>query len=191
MNQTVPLNAVTPSSPSPKSTFSCKSHDQLRRTHSEGNLDEMINTMWKGFNESSPKKLHGDQEVGKERGLHVKCHNRQQRSMQVGTEDMAKTLAPIKVKSRNMVVERDVELTPSKMHLAKGLGTPVGGCTVGGVGGGIDECQRLGLGGDGSGQARVEEYYKRMVEENPGDSLYLRNYAQFLYQVSFLLVHHL
>ncbi|KAJ9182341.1 hypothetical protein P3X46_006345 [Hevea brasiliensis] len=28
----------------------------------------------------------------------------------------------------------------------------------------------------------VEEYYRRMVEENPSNSLVLRNYAQFLYQ---------
>ncbi|EEF34020.1 o-linked n-acetylglucosamine transferase, ogt, putative [Ricinus communis] len=28
----------------------------------------------------------------------------------------------------------------------------------------------------------VEEYYKKMVEENPSNSLVLRNYAQFLYQ---------
>jgi len=151
----------------------------------------MINGTWKGFDESSSKMLHRDQEVGKERGLQVICHNRQQGLLQVGTKDIGKTLAPVKVKSQNVVVERDVDLTPSKMHLAKGFGTPVGGCTGGGVGGGLDECQRLGLGGDGSDQASVEEYYKRMVEENPGDSLYLRNYAQFLYQVRSLLVLHL
>lgn len=30
-----------------------------------------------------------------------------------------------------------------------------------------------------------EEYYRRMVEENPSNSLVLRNYAQFLYQVRY------
>jgi predicted ATPase len=30
----------------------------------------------------------------------------------------------------------------------------------------------------------TEEYYKKMVQENPGNPLFLRNYAQFLYQVS-------
>lgn len=31
----------------------------------------------------------------------------------------------------------------------------------------------------------VEEYYKRMIEENPCNPLVLRNYAQFLCQVRF------
>jgi hypothetical protein len=30
----------------------------------------------------------------------------------------------------------------------------------------------------------VEEYYKKMVQQNPGNPLFLRNYAQFLYQVT-------
>lgn len=38
--------------------------------------------------------------------------------------------------------------------------------------------------GDGSGGERsdVENYYRKMVEEDPSNALFLRNYAQFLYQ---------
>ncbi|OMP03216.1 RNA-processing protein, HAT helix [Corchorus olitorius] len=36
--------------------------------------------------------------------------------------------------------------------------------------------------GDHKHKHGVEEYYKRMVEENPGNPLFLGNYAQFLYQ---------
>ena len=41
------------------------------------------------------------------------------------------------------------------------------------------ECIRAAAGERGS----IEEYYKRMIEENPSNQLLLRNYAQFLYQV--------
>ncbi|CAN1144868.1 hypothetical protein LINPERPRIM_LOCUS16865 [Linum perenne] len=34
----------------------------------------------------------------------------------------------------------------------------------------------------GNNEVNAEEYYKRMVEENPNSALVLRNYAQFLYQ---------
>ncbi|MCI73742.1 TPR repeat protein, partial [Trifolium medium] len=41
----------------------------------------------------------------------------------------------------------------------------------------------MGSGGnDGDSNHGVEEYYKKMVQQNPGNSLFLRNYAQFLYQ---------
>lgn len=36
---------------------------------------------------------------------------------------------------------------------------------------------------DGTG-TDVEEYYRRMVDENPRNNLFLRNYAQFLHQVN-------
>ncbi|XP_057484639.1 uncharacterized protein LOC130771017 [Actinidia eriantha] len=48
------------------------------------------------------------------------------------------------------------------MYLARGLGV-----------------ERVNIGGGGG---TVEEHYKRLVEENPGNPLFLRNYAQFLYE---------
>lgn len=65
------------------------------------------------------------------------------------------------------------------MYLAKGLGLD-GGCRGGNNGG-----KSMGSGGndeDNNNHDGVEEYYKNMVEQNPGNPLFLRNYAQFLYQ---------
>lgn len=70
-----------------------------------------------------------------------------------------------------------------EMFLAKGLG--IGTNQSGGYGGcgrGGGSCQ-VNCGGDGRENHGVEEHYKRMVDENPNNSLFLRNYAQFLHQV--------
>lgn len=73
-----------------------------------------------------------------------------------------------------------------EMYLAKGLGVGsfgdgMGGCRGGGGGGG--DHSSMGSSGNDGDMHGVEEYYKKMVEESPGDPLFLRNYAQFLYQV--------
>ncbi|KAK4802597.1 hypothetical protein SAY86_000800 [Trapa natans] len=71
-----------------------------------------------------------------------------------------------------------------EMFLAKGLGVGNGIDLSGGYGG----CGRGGgpchvdCGGDGRENHGVEEHYKRTVEENPNNPLFLRNYAQFLHQ---------
>ncbi|XP_004493845.1 uncharacterized protein [Cicer arietinum] len=72
-----------------------------------------------------------------------------------------------------------------EMYLAKGLGVDVCGDGIGGCrgGNGGGDYNFMGSGGnDGENNHGVEEYYKKMVEENPGNPLFLRNYAQFLYQ---------
>lgn len=170
-NQTGPLNAIPPSSPSPKSSPCRKTRArELRRVYSAGNLDEMVTSR---FDEFYLRTLHRDKEVERDRIMKVESR---QRSMQAGSDEKLG-------RGRNILVEKDGGNIPSKMHLAKGLGAVTGGYIGGGgVGGGLEECQRLGLGGNGNDEASVEEYYKRMVEQNPGDALYLSNYAQFLYQ---------
>lgn len=98
-----------------------------------------------------------------------------------------------KVKRMNLTKVRDKEeiwnmgfaeannmLVNQQMYLAKGFG--IGG-SGGGSGGGGDFYSAGSGGDDGDYKNGVEEYYKRMVEENPGNALFLRNYAQFLYQV--------
>ncbi|XP_061343462.1 uncharacterized protein LOC133289504 [Gastrolobium bilobum] len=79
------------------------------------------------------------------------------------------------------------EVGGKEMYLAKGLGIDndgcgkgIGGCRGSGGGSGGGDCNSSG-GNDGDRHG-VEEYYKKMVEENPGNPLFLRNYAQFLYQ---------
>ncbi|WOL06166.1 hypothetical protein Cni_G14898 [Canna indica] len=74
------------------------------------------------------------------------------------------------------------------LFLARGLGIDrvgsgllsAGGNYSGGGGGG-GNCDVL-TGNGGGEQSDVETYYKKMVEENPGSALFLRNYAEFLFQ---------
>ncbi|CAH9093786.1 unnamed protein product [Cuscuta europaea] len=55
-----------------------------------------------------------------------------------------------------------------------------GGC--GGGGGGQRPVDFYRGGGDNNHGFSLEEHYKKMMEENPSNPLFLRNYAQFLYQ---------
>ncbi|XP_066358785.1 uncharacterized protein [Miscanthus floridulus] len=77
------------------------------------------------------------------------------------------------------------------LFLARGLGidrlgsgllsADGGGAGFGGSdGGGGSNLVASGNGGDRSG---IEMHYKKMIEEDPCNGLFLRNYAQFLYQV--------
>ncbi|KAA8543420.1 hypothetical protein F0562_021085 [Nyssa sinensis] len=85
--------------------------------------------------------------------------------------------------------EENREEVNTEMYLARGLGlngvSTIGFLGGGGGGGGgdfIPVAFGRGGGGGGGGGGGIEEHYKRMVEENPGNPLFLRNYAQFLYQ---------
>ncbi|CAL5409053.1 unnamed protein product [Camellia sinensis] len=70
--------------------------------------------------------------------------------------------------------EEEKELVSPSLHLAMGVG--IGVAVVGGIDGVACNAADFGKGGN------TEDYYKRMVEENPSNRLFLRNYAQFLYQ---------
>ncbi|KAK8493998.1 hypothetical protein V6N13_128151 [Hibiscus sabdariffa] len=83
----------------------------------------------------------------------------------------------------NLLLDEQVQVTDEKRLVGIGLEAAMGGGSRssggwGGGGGGGSEFNSAGSNGDGE----VEEYYKRMVEENPGNPLFLGNYAQFLYQ---------
>lgn len=87
----------------------------------------------------------------------------------------------------NVGVEERNELEIQRMYLSKLLGIGCNGGrggdgSGGGGSGGDSNSPGSGSGGDDGDKRGVEEYYKKMVEENPGDPLFLRNYAQFLYQ---------
>ncbi|EOX94322.1 Tetratricopeptide repeat-like superfamily protein, putative isoform 1 [Theobroma cacao] len=91
----------------------------------------------------------------------------------------------VKGKSWNVGFEDEGGLVGEKMFLARGLSTDggsAGGVSGGSGGGGGGEFNPAGSGGDGANNHGVEEHYRRMVEENPGNPLFLGNYAQFLYQ---------
>ncbi|XVF21506.1 hypothetical protein REPUB_Repub12eG0095900 [Reevesia pubescens] len=88
-------------------------------------------------------------------------------------------------KIRNLGFEGEGGLVGQElMFLARGLGIDGGsrGGVSGGSGGGGGGEFKSCSGGDGDDNHDVEEYYKRMVEENPSNPLFLGNYAQFLYQ---------
>ncbi|XP_073143546.1 uncharacterized protein [Henckelia pumila] len=75
-----------------------------------------------------------------------------------------------------------------KMYLAAGLGVSDatfldgGGYGPGGGSGGSYRPVTFDRDGGDSQGVSMEEYYKRVLEQNPGNPLFLRNYAQFLYQ---------
>ncbi|KAJ4967756.1 hypothetical protein NE237_014457 [Protea cynaroides] len=83
--------------------------------------------------------------------------------------------------------EKEKELVSPPLYLARGIGIDVGvlgggaGGGSGGHGSGGFSPDELGKGGGREG-SQIEEYYKRGVEENPYNPLFLRNYAQFLYE---------
>ncbi|KAL7243433.1 hypothetical protein ACSBR1_015763 [Camellia fascicularis] len=70
--------------------------------------------------------------------------------------------------------EEENELVSPSLHLAIGVRIDV--AVVGGIDG-VD-CNAADFGKAGN----TEDYYKRMVEENSSNPLFLRNYAQFLHQ---------
>jgi hypothetical protein len=90
---------------------------------------------------------------------------------------------------------RNVGATIPPLFLARGLGIDQVGSGMLSAGGDFG-----GGGGNGKGRGRgcsvttdnggnrsdLELYYKKMVEQHPTDPLFLRNYAQFLYQVRLL-----
>ncbi|EEF35822.1 conserved hypothetical protein [Ricinus communis] len=117
-------------------------------------------------------------QVAENSGLSTKMGNMVLSSEQLGL---------VMERSWNMGFEEERGLISEEMHLARGLGIDGGtsdrngtGNFGGGGGGGRDEFHWTD--GDGGDMQGTEEYYKKMLQENPGNPLFLRNYAQFLYQ---------
>ncbi|KAJ1282317.1 hypothetical protein BS78_03G042500 [Paspalum vaginatum] len=69
------------------------------------------------------------------------------------------------------------------LFLARGLGSGLLGGGGGVFGGGGSKLVASGDGGGGDHRPGIETHYKTMIEEDPCNGLFLRNYAQFLYQV--------
>ncbi|XP_020260436.1 uncharacterized protein LOC109836828 isoform X2 [Asparagus officinalis] len=69
------------------------------------------------------------------------------------------------------------------LFLARGLGIDrLGSGLLSAGGGGGGRGNGSVSNGYGGGGSDIEVYYKRMVDENPSNALFLSNYAQFLYQ---------
>ncbi|KAF5810492.1 putative tetratricopeptide-like helical domain superfamily [Helianthus annuus] len=87
----------------------------------------------------------------------------------------------------NLEMKGGVGESGTQMYLAKGLGVDAGFGSLdgGGAGSGGRSLSHVGGEGDGGGggdNQDVEEHYRKMVNECPGNPLLLGNYAQFLYQ---------
>ncbi|KAJ7972588.1 Tetratricopeptide repeat (TPR)-like superfamily protein [Quillaja saponaria] len=84
----------------------------------------------------------------------------------------------------NICVAEEKDMVGKELYLARGLGIDGSGHGRGGGGGsgGGGKYNPAGSGGDGGDRQGIEEHYQRMVDENPGNPLFLRNYAEFLYQ---------
>ncbi|XP_074366959.1 uncharacterized protein LOC141707611 isoform X2 [Apium graveolens] len=84
----------------------------------------------------------------------------------------------------NVGLQKEIDNQNSQMYVARGLGIFGVDMNFGGSNGSYG-----GNGGFGGGnrsedgdEKDLEKHYKKMVQDNPGNPLCLRNYAQFLYQ---------
>ena len=137
--------------------------------------------------EDEDEEMESETEYGEERGeLEEEMRAMEVRGM-ILTEEARVEDGLCKVS----FAEKEEEIGGKEMYLARGLGVDVcgdgiGGCRRGGGGSGGGDYNSKSSGGNDGDRPGVEEYYKKMVEENPGNPLFLRNYAQFLYQVNLI-----
>ncbi|CAN4093451.1 unnamed protein product [Withania somnifera] len=183
----------------------CPSHG-FRRAQSEGNLEELAKASTevvdefslskppkilvrkppKSFLETIPSfSIHNSRELhsdDSEEGDEDEEFDYFSSKYSLGTNAVKEEVSYMSQNSKIEVVEGREE-----MYLARGLGVADfgcfdddDGCGAGGVGG----YRPVAFGRDGgdSQGLHLEEHYKRMMDENPGNSLFLRNYANFLYQ---------
>lgn len=169
----------------------------IRRAQSEGNLDSLISSIngssddeFSFFNapkKHSSSRLHGSmletipsrsksdgEESSDDEGL---CEFS-------GFDIENKVLSLNKQMGYgNLAIKDDIGESGSQMYLAKGLGVDAG-FGSGGGGRNLSHVGRGDGGGGGDNNHDTEEYYRKMVVENPGNALFLGNYARYLYQVS-------
>lgn len=212
LHQTGSLNLSTIScNSSPISPSVNAGHGGFRRAQSDGNLKGLVCVESGNDDEFRTPKLHKKfprrpscsmlQTIPSFSFYGLRCMNEDEEEEEQeeleendGERFMAKNDEEVSLESikmngliwenggRNVAFEEETDLVGSEMYLARGLG--VGGVDFGGgSGGGGGDFTPRGSGGESSDRPGMEEYYKRMVEENPSNPLFLRNYAQFLYQV--------
>ncbi|GLT54074.1 hypothetical protein SLA2020_273050 [Shorea laevis] len=154
----------------------------FRRAQSEGNLEGLAYASFNNnedqyFEMNQPKKFLGRPMCFMLQTIPSFLGGREEEDEESDIEDDEERK---ELEENEELLERDRrELFGQEMFLARGLG--IGGGGGGGSGGGR-QFNPAGSGGDGGDNPEVEEHYKRLVEENPGNPLFLRNYAQFLYQ---------
>ncbi|KAH9623851.1 hypothetical protein KSS87_003870 [Heliosperma pusillum] len=130
--------------------------------------------------EDEEEEEEGSGEESEEETIKAQYGNNEGTIMKVESEDLSMAFINNMWRQNINVAVEENDGVPSKMHLAKGLGAMTGGFNGGG--GGHKEHKTREFGGEGGDEVSMEEYYKKMVEENPGSPLFLTNYAQFLHQ---------
>ncbi|XP_060180680.1 uncharacterized protein LOC132610399 [Lycium barbarum] len=183
----------------------------FRRAQSEGNLEGLVKASTEAVDEfslSKPPKMNKPPKshletipsftIHNSRELHSDDESDEEEEDEDGDCDyISKQYSlgtnAVKEEMSYMSQNAKIELVEGReeMHLARGLGVadigcfddggPYGGRGIGGGGGYRPVAFDRDGGGDSQG-FHIEEHYKRMLEENPGNSLFLRNYANFLYQ---------
>ncbi|BBH10133.1 Tetratricopeptide repeat-like superfamily protein [Prunus dulcis] len=185
-HQTVALNISHNSSPISPSVDSDRfSSHGFRRAQSDGNLEGLLAYASCDQNEDheeedSDIEYEDEEEEFEENVERVVAMEGEN----VGLEEKVKNMSLTQdVKFLGKIwsagFEEKRELVSREMHLAKGLGIGGGG---GGGSRGRGEVNWEGSGDDGGENHGAEGHYKKLVEENPGNPLFLGNYAQFLYQ---------
>ncbi|XP_010262453.1 PREDICTED: uncharacterized protein LOC104600973 [Nelumbo nucifera] len=133
---------------------------------------------------NSRAKKEEDEEQDQEGGLLQRSVTIGESIDALGNADISskknKNMGLIMEEELNSGLEGETEPASPPLYLARGLGTDAGG--LGGGGGCGSSGVPVDFGESGPDGSNVEEHYKKMVEENPTNSLFLRNYAQFLYQ---------
>ncbi|CAI9297374.1 unnamed protein product [Lactuca saligna] len=187
----------SPISPSP--SFS---NGGMRRAQSEGNLESLMSSSSSNGNDEEfsffkqPKKVSRLHSSLLETIPSFSYHNSRFKSDEdesSGHEEQEEDddFHGFNIENKVLNLNKQMDLgikddymreTGSQMYLAKGLGvdTHTGSGAAGGGGGGRKLSQ--GGGGGGGDNHDVEEHYRKTVNENPGNPLFLRNYAQYLYQ---------
>lgn len=183
------------------------SSNGFRRAQSEGNLEGLGNATSNvdEFSLSNPIKKLSSRSSGsfletipslsfnnsKNRYEDEESEDEEEGEEKVGNENQLfnNSIRSDMEKKRSLGLNQDMSCTNvyanTQMYLARGLGISGLDISFGGGDGhysGNGGCGG-GCSGAGDGQERdPEEHYKRMVQENPGNPLFLRNYAQFLFQ---------
>ncbi|KAL6505254.1 hypothetical protein OROGR_025071 [Orobanche gracilis] len=174
------------------STAGTKTTAGFRRVQSEGNLQVLVNASHNDiideFTISDPMKPSGRPSRSRHTLEAISSFSLGYLGTRSDDDDEEENGEESEMVKKNLVSEHVSDYYGSlrfedggKMYLATGLGILGINYVDGGSGGGGDY-RAVDFDRDGGGDVSMEDYYRRMLGENPGNALFLRNYAEFLHQ---------
>lgn len=188
-----------------------KTQSGLRRVQSEGNMEDLAMDSYNLDEFAFPKKFARKPNLSSLEPIPSFTHHKLGTSFEDSDDEEGSEYEldgeqcggyGNSVRAESMVLERMTKKlydhkswgfeSEGMMYLASGPGISGislvdNGANGGGSGGGSSRPVAFDRSGGGGGDNKgvgMEEHYKKMLAENPGNPLFLRNYAQFLYQVS-------